>query len=304
MEPTAEQRERWRRVADAATATLKHALDAGYLDNGRVPRDAVFKPMAEHTDFRAICNEMAVRKAFPLGGPVASPTAVLARRLVAMNDWNGAEAHYTQAVTRNASDTNLRRERAAFLARRGQWRQAIADYDVLLQRLPGSADAWLERGRCHAMLKEWDQTAADFLTALDRLPKDNAFISGGSRACKELAQWQPALDKALQRRPGNSRLLIGKARFHLLRGQWRDAAPAFAEAKLTRCRAQPNPEVAYVIARACRRRPMGRLIRPRSFAGRSTPLRNFRSAGGCMRSGWPSTAQANSNRPCKRCNGP
>jgi serine/threonine protein kinase/tetratricopeptide (TPR) repeat protein len=233
----AAEQERWRHVADASVLALRHALDAGYLDSNRVRKEAAFKTLAQRSDFRVICDEMAMRRKFTIatasvipfaGGP--SLAAVLeARNLAAVYDWDRAEKRYDQAVSASSDEVVLRRERARFLALRGKWRQAIADLDIVVERAPDQLEGWLERGRCHAMLEDWDATAGDFLKVLDLLPKEHAFQSPSSRACKELAEWEPALRKAAALRPGDTRFLIGRARYLYLRGLWREAAAAFAE---------------------------------------------------------------------------
>jgi tetratricopeptide (TPR) repeat protein len=52
--------------------------------------------------------------------------------------------------------------------------------------------------------------------------------SPASLACRELAAWEPAFQKAVALRPQLGLLWIGKARHHLLRSQWTDAAAAYA----------------------------------------------------------------------------
>jgi serine/threonine protein kinase/tetratricopeptide (TPR) repeat protein len=256
---TAEQRETERRVGDAANSLLKQALEAGYLDGGRVLGDAGFHALLRRDDFRMICNEMAMRSKFATaGGPV--PFA--------------AEQPPPAA---------LPRERGRFFARRGKWRQAIAELDLALKQQPGQSEIWRDRGRCHAMLEEWEQAAADFLKSLDLLPEGFGFNSPRGFLCKELAQWEKALDRAVRMRPGDAQLRIGRARFHHLRGQWHEAAAVFSEAieahplweewfeasatvalagqeneqrkllaeMIHRAGKEPSPFIAYVLARSC-----------------------------------------------------
>jgi Flp pilus assembly protein TadD len=133
------------------------------------------------------------------------------------------------------------------------------------------------------MLEEHEQAASDCIKALDLLPGDFGFYSPRSRVCKELARWEQALARAVKMRPKDPRLRIGRARFHHLRGQWREAAAIFSEAIKShplseewfeavatlslagqdkeqrglisemsrRAGAEPAPFVAYVLARSC-----------------------------------------------------
>jgi serine/threonine-protein kinase len=278
------------RMADLSIALLQQALAAGYVDAERTMRDATFRRLRERADFRAQCNEMALRGTFALATEATLPAneeqtaaALVARNLAAAYDWDRAEACYRTAVDDKPDDTQLRLDRARFLGRRGKWREAIADYDRVLERQGDKPMPWHERGRCHAMLQQWERTAADFLKALELSPPDIGISSAGSHLCKELAQWPAALDAAVAMRPAESRLLVGRARFHYLRGQWREAADAFAksieyhplgeewfEAAATyalagdqeaqrklvaelirRAGPQPSPSIAFVLARAC-----------------------------------------------------
>jgi tetratricopeptide (TPR) repeat protein len=257
---TPEQRERGRRVAELSISLLKQALEAGFLDSGRILNDGVFQPLAGRDDYWALCTEMYVRSTFSTAGATALPFA---------------EGNPPPALSRQ--------ERGRFFGRRGKWRQAVAEYDLALQEQPGQPETWLERGRCHAMLKEWEQTATDFVKALDLSPQGSGFFSPRSRICKELAHWEQAFGKAVQLRPRDAQLRVGRARFYHLRGQWREAAAVFSEAieahplweewfeaaatlslagqqeaqrkllteLIRRAGPEPHPFVAFVLARSC-----------------------------------------------------
>jgi serine/threonine protein kinase len=199
----AEQAQR-RRVADLTVAMLQKAVDAGLVVTDHLKKDAAFQPLYGRADFQEIWKELAQRSKFPL-----APGA----------DLRGLDL----AVTNQPQNLEPRLERARLLARRGQWHQAIADYDVILPKVAGRAETWIERGRCHALLKQWDQAAADFARALDLLPEHPGFLSPASLACREMAEWEPAFRKTTELRPKYKLLWTGRARYHLLRGQYAQA---------------------------------------------------------------------------------
>jgi tetratricopeptide (TPR) repeat protein len=78
------------------------------------------------------------------------------------------------------------------------------------------------------MLKQWDRAAADFARALDLLPENPRFLSPASLACREIAEWEPAFLKTTELRPKYKLLWSGRARYHVLRGQWDRALKDYA----------------------------------------------------------------------------
>jgi serine/threonine protein kinase/tetratricopeptide (TPR) repeat protein len=218
-------------VADLAVATLAKAVQAGFVDGTRLKKDGVFQPLYTRADFQTLWKEMAQRDRFPLttwATPSRSREVFQARILAGKGQWDQAETHYARAVKDRPGEAPLRLERARFLARRGKWREAILDYDAALPVFLGWAELWMERGRCHAALGLWDRAASDFVRALGLLPDAPFFGSASSKACKELAQWEPAFARAVELRPADTRLWIGRARFHGLRGEWAEAAANYS----------------------------------------------------------------------------
>jgi tetratricopeptide (TPR) repeat protein len=215
------------KAADLAVATLKKMVDLEPLEVERFKEEEALRLLYGRADFQALAKEVAQRARF-------TPAEGTDLR------WLGP------ALEKKPTDDQLRLERARLLARKGRWREAVDDYDLILKTAGKKYDYRLERARCHLMLGHWDQAAADFVAALDQWPADVGMVSPASLACREIAAWEPAFRKALELRPNLGLLWIGRARHHLLRSQWADAAAAYARG----IDSQPFQEVWFEYAAA------------------------------------------------------
>ena len=163
-----------------------------------------------------------------------SGDAARARDLARLGRLAEAEAAYARAVERRPRDLTLRLDRARFYARQRQWDKAADDFAAVLQVQADQPQLWLECGRWNAEAGRWDQVAADFDRALELVPEDINQFSQRNQIAVELAQWDQAFARAVELRPKDGMLWIGRGRYLGRRGRWKEAAEAYARVIATR----------------------------------------------------------------------
>src|SRR5262249_52395557 len=96
-----------------------------------------------------------------------------------------------------------------------------------------NAAAWLERGRVYALRGEVDPAVASFAAALDRLPADvlgpESNRSPRSPICTDMVPAAEVFDKLLELRPQDVRLWTSRARSHVRKGEWDQAAADYGK---------------------------------------------------------------------------
>jgi tetratricopeptide (TPR) repeat protein len=112
-------------------------------------------------------------------------------------------------------------ERSRLHGRREQWDRALADLGQAITMYTQRDRFWrgmlLERGRIYARRGQWDKVADDFLAALEPESSPGYYYrSFNGMLCAELAQWDQAFARAVERRPGEKLLWIARGR-HLAR---------------------------------------------------------------------------------------
>jgi serine/threonine-protein kinase len=158
------------------------------------------------------------------------PQVALAATYARLGNLDAAEKAYTRLANVEPTEPAYAVARARILARRGRWREACALYDAALGRRADDSLIWVERGRCQAMLENWDQVALNFSQALQLIPPSYQGWDFSPRLAAELSQWEPAMDRALQRRPDDPLLLTARARSLARRRQWAGAAADYRRA--------------------------------------------------------------------------
>lgn len=76
----------------------------------------------------------------------------------------------------------------------------------------------------YAWFGKAEQAAAELAKRLDRLPKDERWMAPRSTAVFEMLPMQAAFDKLIELRPDDTHLVVCRARDHLRRGRYKEAA--------------------------------------------------------------------------------
>jgi tetratricopeptide (TPR) repeat protein/tRNA A-37 threonylcarbamoyl transferase component Bud32 len=145
-------------------------------------------------------------------------------------DWLEFQVLFREA--RALIDVPQRREAGECL-RRGRCAEAIRLLDPVIAADPEHWPDRAARGRAHAALGHWDEAAADFAEALAQLPDDpneGFHLSPSSRLCTDLARWDEAFARVLERRPEDGRLWLARGRRHSARRQFDQAVADYARA--------------------------------------------------------------------------
>jgi tetratricopeptide (TPR) repeat protein len=153
-----------------------------------------------------------------------------ARTRVRLRRWDQAIADYEHAARLTPDDASVLLEVARFCVQQQQPDRA-ADYFAKAAVAGGEdADLWVETAGELVRLQRWDKATEHYLRAIDLQPDDHGVGSARSMTCRELARSPQVFDRAFWLRPRDPNLLTGRARAHVERGEWKEAATDFARA--------------------------------------------------------------------------
>ena len=144
--------------------------------------------------------------------------------------WDRAIEDYERAARLAPDDAALLLELGRARARHGKPDRAAECFAKAAAASPKDPDLWLETADELTRLERWDQAAEHFLHAIDLQPEENGVAAPRAATCLDLAHSPQVFDRALQRRPNDPWLLTGRARYHVERGEWKEAAADFARA--------------------------------------------------------------------------
>ncbi len=134
---------------------------------------------------------------------------------------------YSEAATLRELSANDLLARARAHARLRQDEPALADLARVLEQRPEDVDLLRELGQLQARLKRWNGVADTYCKILDLLPEERNTFHKRAQACNELVGWPEAFAKLLEMRPKETQPWVAKARSHVLRNQWDEAAKAY-----------------------------------------------------------------------------
>src|SRR5262249_39004511 len=93
---------------------------------------------------------------------------------------------------------------------------------------PEDADVWLETARELTRLERWDDAAKHYLPALELQPHQETVGPPRAVTGLELAHSPQVFDRVVKLRPKDPLLWAGRARYHVERGEWKEAVDDFA----------------------------------------------------------------------------
>jgi serine/threonine protein kinase/tetratricopeptide (TPR) repeat protein len=161
-----------------------------------------------------------IHGAAPKDDPVREAIEAHARRV--WNNRDPATEAYDHAL-RVQSSARLWFARAARRLALGRREAAIADFRKAVN-LTVEPPIQMEYLKLYAELGTPEQAAAAFDKHLDRLPKDERWMSTRSAAVINLVPFKAAFDKLIELRPDDTHLVVCRGRYHLIRGQYAEAA--------------------------------------------------------------------------------
>jgi tetratricopeptide (TPR) repeat protein len=168
-----------------------------------------------------------------LARDTAEAVPLLARRARAYdraNLWNRAAEDFDRAARLAPDDAALLLEAGRAFAKHDQPDRA-ADYFVkAAAAAPEDADVWLDTARELTRMGHWGAAAKHYLRALDLQPDDPGIAAPRATTSLELAHDPQVSDRAAKLRPNDPLLWSGRARYHVERGEWKEAADDFARA--------------------------------------------------------------------------
>ena len=153
-----------------------------------------------------------------------------ARARARADHWDEAVKDYERAARLAPDDSALLMELARAYTKHNQPDQAAEYFDKAAAASPEDSDLWLTTARELVRLERWDEAARHFLRAFDLQPEDNSVSAGRAATCIDMARSPQVFDRAIKLRPKDASLLTGHARYHVERGEWKEAAADFARA--------------------------------------------------------------------------
>jgi WD40 repeat protein/serine/threonine protein kinase/tetratricopeptide (TPR) repeat protein len=194
-----------------------------------------------------------------------------------------AQWYLGHAVASGGSDWIVEAALGDLHAKARRWPEATAAYGKAVNANPASEPIWEAKGRAHIELSQWQEAAEAFARALDLLPPGVLQGSPRGRLCETLLPQERVFERLLELQPKAGELWVTRARDRARRSQWalaaadymrgiesRPASDDWLECACVRLilddadgynrlcyqlieRAGPDPEpaVAYVLARTC-----------------------------------------------------
>ncbi len=150
-----------------------------------------------------------------------------------LDDFDGAIADCTTAISRNKFKTEAYKVRGFALQRTGRDSIAVEDYKIGLEYNPDDKYFLYYKGIAETELKRYGQADSTFMRLLRRYPRfDDGYVARGRMNLLkgDTVSAMQDLDKALSFSVTNPGVYLMKAEMLTKRSQWEDAAKAMDEA--------------------------------------------------------------------------
>jgi serine/threonine protein kinase/WD40 repeat protein/Flp pilus assembly protein TadD len=292
---------------DEAAADFDHSFEKGPAETvfawhllaalGAPPDDVAPPPAAKPR--RDPLAAWFLDRLMARGGRDAAPLlAQRARGRERANRWDRAAPDYEHAARLAPDDAALLLEVSRAFAKHNQLDRAAEFFAQAAAAAPEDADVWLEAAHELTRMGHWGSAAKHYLRAIELQPDDPGIAAPRAATSLELARSPQVFDFAVKLRPNDPLLWSGRARYHVERGEWKEAADDFARAvELTdpnersyelaavllvagdeagyrkavarlveRAGGSDDPFLAYVLARACAVSPKSGIDPARAIA--------------------------------------
>jgi serine/threonine protein kinase/Flp pilus assembly protein TadD len=166
-----------------------------------------------------------IRGAAPKDDPVREAIEAHGRKVWSQRD--PATEAYDHALRVQPNVARLWFARAARRLALGRREEATADFRKAAELAGGDPPIQTEYLRLYAELGTPEQAAAAFTKHLDRLPKDEGWGSARRAAVLDMVSFKAAFGRLIELRPTDTLLIVCRARDHLSRGRFTEAAAEY-----------------------------------------------------------------------------
>jgi serine/threonine protein kinase/WD40 repeat protein/tetratricopeptide (TPR) repeat protein len=163
------------------------------------------------------------------------------------NRWEEAAKDLERAAKLAPGDADLLLDVGRAFARHKDADRAATYLGKAAAARPDDPTLWLDTARELVRLEKWDAAADHFLRGFDLLPKGRSVNAPRAQVALEVAQSPQVAERAIKLRPDDPYLRAGRARYHVERGEWKEAADDFARAAEAPAVDEPAYEHAAVL---------------------------------------------------------